>query len=188
MDAHPLEAARIKIGRAEEHIRELDREAGAFVSAVCRGPVPARLSAIVGDALSNMRASLDLTFWTLSLETGPKDPDRERLFFPIFANEAKFRSALPGFSRYISAEAAAAVERVQPFRTHNVALAILRTLSNKDKHGFVGLGIRSKADAAPFISFGDAALPVGPAVAVLSKIARHIGADVLPQFEALLVS
>lgn len=204
---HPLDAARLKVGRAEEHVRELEREVRAYmgthpyefvrssqadsqvVPAHVRVVPPARLSAIIGDCLSNLRASLDLTFWTLALETGPKDPDRERIFFPIFSSEPKFQAALPGFSRYVSPEAADVIEQVQPFRTRNSALAALRTLSNKDRHGFLALTVRGRAtsDNRPvaFVAFEDTTLPVGSTDAVLAKIARHISVDVLPRFDPL---
>jgi hypothetical protein len=205
---HPLDAARLTIGRAKEHIRELEGEVRAYldthpyefvrssqaddqlVPAHVRAVPPARLSAIIGDCLSNLLASLDLTFWTLALETGPKDPDRERIFFPIFSNELKFQAALPGFARYyVSAEAADVIERIQPFRTRNAALAVLRTLSNKDRHGFLVLTVRGRAtsDKHPvaFVAFEDTTLPVGAADAVLAKIARHMSVDVLPRFDSL---
>ena len=204
---HPLDGARLKVARAEEHIRELEAEVRAYlethpyefvqsaaigdqvVPVHVRSAPPARLSAIVGDCLSNLRASLDLTFWTLALETGPKDPDRERIFFPIFANEPKFKAALPGFGRYVSPEAADVIELVQPFRTRNAALAVLRTLSNRDRHGFLALTVRGRAGGdtrqIAFVAFEDAALPVAAADLVLAKIARHIRADVLPKFDPL---
>jgi hypothetical protein len=204
---HPLAAARLKIGRAEEHIHELEGEVRAYfdthpqeflgsrqgenqlVAAHVGAVPPPRLSAIVGDCLSNLRASLDLTFWTLALETGPKDPDRERIFFPIFSNELKFQAALPGFARYVSAEAADVIERVQPFRTRNAALAVLRTLSNKDRHGFLALTVRARttSDKHPiaFVAFEDTTLTIGAADAVLAKIAQHISVDVLPRFDSL---
>lgn len=206
---HPLDGARLKVARAEEHVRELEGEVRAYlethpydfvrstpthdqvVPVHVRTTPPARLSAIIGDCLSNLRASLDLTFWTLALETGPKDPDRERIFFPIFSNELKFQAALPGFARYVSAEAAEIIEQVQPFRTRNAALALLRTLSNKDRHGFLALTVRGRATAdehrIAFVAFEDATLPVGAVDAMLAKIARHISVDVLPKFDPLFV-
>lgn len=204
---HPLDGARLKLARAEEHIRELEQGIrvyldthpyefgrscethGHVVPVQLRAIPPAHLCAMVGDCLSNLRASVDLIFWTLALETGPKDPDRERIFFPIFSNEQKFQAAVPGFARYVSPEAADLIEDVQPFRTRNAALAVLRTLSNKDRHGFLALTVRGRVTTddqrVAFVAFEDAALPVGAVDAVLAKIARHISTGVLPRFEPL---
>lgn len=204
---HPLDAARLKVARAEEHIRELQREIRSYLDSQpydvipsrragqggpavhLRVPPPHRLSAIVGDCLSNLRAAVDLTFWALALQTGPKDPDRDRIFFPIFSNEVKFQAAQVGFARYVQPEAVAVIEQVQPFRTRNAALAVLRTLSNQDKHGFLALTVREKENAEDgqrrFVVFDDTNLPAISVDVLLNQIARHITADVLPKFERL---
>ena len=201
-----LDSARFKVARAEEHLHTLERQISAYlnmqpcelihrfraiqpVPAVrTRVPPPLHLSAIAGDCLYNLHASLELTFWALALQTGPKDSDRDRISFPILANESKFRAAYDGFARYISAEALGILEEVQPFRTRNVALSILRTLSNKDKHGFPGLTIATIAGAdqpTACVSLDDSTVPLGNVDAVLEKILPHISAEVLPKFEPL---
>ena len=116
-----LDGVRLKIGRAEAHIRELEREIHAYVESRpyevlrqaqgasqiipihIRVPPPPHLSCIVGDVVYNSRAALELVFWALALETGPKDPDRDRISFPIFADQSKFAGAQDGFERYLPA-------------------------------------------------------------------------------------
>jgi hypothetical protein len=202
---HSLDDARLKIARAEEHVQRLEREIREYLDTrpydvvkrfrggqsvvamrVRVGP-PRHVSAIAGDCLNNLRASLNLIFWMLALQTGPKDPDRDRLAFPIFADESKFRAAQDGFARYIPTEAAEVVEEVQPFRTRSVALSLLRTLSNQDKHGFLGLTVKHVPGAEPptaCVAFDDPTMPVGSVEAWLNKILQHIRTDVLPKFES----
>lgn len=193
--SHTLDAARLKVARADEHIRELDREICAYLATrrdevvqeaqggVLHAHVPSalHLSAIAGDSVYNLRASLDLVFWALALQTGPKDPDRERLSFPIFANESKFRAAQEGFARYVPLPAVHVIEAVQPFRTRNRALSVLRTLSNQDRHGLLALTAPDSEGA--IVALEGATMPPGSVTAVLQTILRHISTDVLPQFE-----
>lgn len=203
---HPLDGARLKIARAEEHLRALEHEIQVYLdtqpyelikkwqngqraaSNRVRVSPPPHLSTVVGDCLYNLRSSLELTFWALALQTGPKDPDRDRVSFPIFANESKFRAAEDGFARYIHPEALEIVEQVQPFRTRSISLSVVRTLSNQDKHGFLSLTLTSVASAGPpsaFVALDNPAVPAGGVDALLRKILQHIGADVLPKFDPL---
>ena len=107
----------------------------------------------------------------------------------VSLDSSRFKVArADGFARYISAEALEILEEVQPFRTRNVALSILRTLSNKDKHGFPGLTITTIAGAdqpTACVALDDSTVPLGNVDAVLEKILPHISAEVLPTFEPL---
>jgi hypothetical protein len=205
--SHLLEDARLKVARAEEHIRDLEREIGAYLETHpyefvrrwqgeqrvttlrVRVPPPHHLSVVVGDSLYNLRGSLELIFWALATQTGPKDSDRDRISFPIFANESKFRSAQDGLARYIPSEAIDVVEEVQPFRTRNAALSVLRTLSNQDKHGLLDLtvaGIPRTEATAVVVALNDPTMPLGGVETLLQTIRRHITTEVLPKFEPLL--
>ena len=86
--ADQLKAARLKLDRAEEHLRSFDRESADWLEQTkfCRFAMkedgdkgiisvditavpPARLSAILGDCLQNLRASLDYLCWELVIAT-----------------------------------------------------------------------------------------------------------------------
>jgi hypothetical protein len=201
-----LDVARLRIERAEGHIRELEREIHAYLESRpyevlrqaqgasqiipihVRVPPPTHLSCIVGDVVYNSRASLELVFWALALETGPKDPDRDRISFPIFVDQSKFAGAQDGFERYLPAGAIEVIEDVQPFRTRNASLSVLRTLSNQDKHGFLTLtviGVPGPEGPAGVVALKQSKVPQAPVDVLLHKVLRHISVDVLPKFEPL---
>src|SRR6202008_4862235 len=83
--ADPLAGARLKIIRAEQHLRSLHDEIGAYLQtdpykfpvefdddagimepAVITHDPPLELGCIVGDCLGNLRASLDYIAWQLA--------------------------------------------------------------------------------------------------------------------------
>jgi hypothetical protein len=202
---HSLDPARLKLIRAEEHIHALEDEVRKYLDTqpyeflerdqdderivvrVTASP-PLHLSTIVGDCVYNLGASLDLTFWALTSRTGPSDPDRDRVFFPIFSNEAKFRAAHSGLTKRISTPAVGILEQVQPFHTRNLALTMLRALSKQDRHGSLVLtvsGIATGNEPTAFVAFAEPTVPIASVDIVLSKILRHIKTDVVPKFESL---
>src|SRR5258708_428207 len=82
---HPLDGARLKIVRAQEHIDSLTAEVRMYLdekpyevikqhdghvwrfSPDVTIPPPLRLSTIIGDCLGNARAALDYIMWQLAL-------------------------------------------------------------------------------------------------------------------------
>lgn len=127
--AHPLEGARLKIGRAGEHLSTLkvglrDYEARApyelvkephpdyqwhVVRAKVREEPPVRLGLIVGDFLNNLRAALDHVAWQLALlkTTSPSWNTQ----FPVFGKPPIDKRQI----RDIPVEAADVMERLQPY-------------------------------------------------------------------------
>jgi hypothetical protein len=112
-----MDGARLKLDRAAAHLQAITSEVQKYLTTgpyellnraavereiaairICVPP-PRHLSALVGDCVRNLRGALDLTFWALALQTGPKDADRERIFFPIFSSELTFSAAQDGFAR-----------------------------------------------------------------------------------------
>jgi len=104
-------------------------------------------------------------------------------------DQSKFAGAQDGFERYLPAGAIDVIEHVQPFRTRNVSLSVLRTLSNQDRHGFLSLtviGAPAPEGPAGVVALKQPKVPQAP-VDVLHKVLRHISVDVLPKFEPLLL-
>jgi hypothetical protein len=202
-----LDDARLKVARAEKHLHELEgaihdyletrpyvmstrHEGGRQIPVISvRVPPPRHLSAIVGDCIYNLRAALELVYWGLALLTGPKDPNRDRISFPIFASDLKFQAAWEGIEHYVPETALQVIEEVQPFRTHNPSLTILRKLSNQDRHGFVRLTVgeivRAGHPLAACVAVADPTIPVTGVDTIIREMLRHIDADVLPKFEPL---
>jgi hypothetical protein len=158
-----LVGSRMKVGRANAHIDELDaaiaagrgrdygvgRETQAAPAAVIfRARVDhvamSRYGVVVGDVVHNLRSALDHAVWQLVLSNGGA-PDR-RTVFPILRSTREYqergRAALHG----VSPTAESFVEAVQPFHTPDETLApeasflwVLNEMSNWDKHRVINV-------------------------------------------------
>ena len=106
-------------------------------------PLPPDFSLTLGDFIHNLRASLDYLVWQLSLLTCPKLdtlPSNTRpvtdVEFPIFltCNE----NAIARRLYFVPDEAAEEIKALQPYHRGDTAhedwLAVLHSLSNRDKH------------------------------------------------------
>jgi hypothetical protein len=168
-----LESPRLKLGRADEHLNVLDEELGVFFKSYAYrkllehaldGPwhvvrvnppakpllPPPRLSLICGDAIQNLRASLDHLVWQLVLLEGNRPGGWTK--FPMTTHINDFNSSVrapkdpkkrpsPLQGITVDGEAWALIEKAQPYNggelsknpTHH-ELVILARLSNTDKH------------------------------------------------------
>ena len=168
-----LESPRLKLGRADEHLDVLDEELGVFFKSYAYpkllehaldGPwhivrvnppieplsPPPRLSLICGDAIQNIRASLDHLVWQLVLLEGNRPGGWTK--FPITTHVNGFNagvrapkdpkknpSPLQGIT--VDSEAWTLIEEAQPYKGGELSkipdqheLRILARLSNADKH------------------------------------------------------
>jgi hypothetical protein len=96
-----------------------------------RKPVPEHWPLLAGEAIQNLRASLDHVVYAVS--------GLEYSSFPICTTPGRFKRASTSRLRGIPASMRATIERAQPYRTSPTAptrdpLEQLRTLSNIDKH------------------------------------------------------
>jgi hypothetical protein len=151
-----LDGVEIKMARSLEHIGCLRDETTQFIRDNpgryrkerdnCPGKgwalyvaweqVPGRFGAIIGDALTNMRAALDHLASQLFIATD-QAPTEARINFPIVSDPAKALNSL----KRVPAAAAPIIQRVQPYQ--NVPrnqppefhpLHVLKLLVNRDKH------------------------------------------------------
>jgi hypothetical protein len=167
MDDDPLAGVKAKLARAEEHMTALGEEWKAFskdqsyegVHEFKPGtrdwntylslakPIPIKLSTILGDALNNMRSSLDhLVCRFVEFHKGAVGRHHS---FPIYGDGADYDARVNGISRKkgrpgpldgIPAGGAerALIEEAQPYqrgtnwREH--PLAVLNKMTNIDKH------------------------------------------------------
>lgn len=154
----PLFDARLKLERALERIEaartlisaymqsksirfegliDAEREIVSRIIRFDRRPAPV-LSAILGEAIYNLRCALDYAVFRLVLQSTGVESTNNKGQFPIFKNETGFNSRgvrqnLVG----VSAEATALIKTFQPFSTGegtDSPLWHLRELSNWDKH------------------------------------------------------
>lgn len=159
---HPLDGCHAKIARAEELWQQLG---SAFVLFLEEGPYrsegsfdagssewvlrfrvleepPLRWGILVGDVVHNLRSALDHLAWQLVLANGGEPTWRTQ--FPIYSDEAAYLRAQGGQAQIAGMrdEDIELIEKLQPFRQpeghekpHH--LAVLRELSNVDKHRVV---------------------------------------------------
>ena len=165
-----LESARVKLNRAREHAQMLQAEQKVYFKGE-RQPFSSRLeldpdhgdrilgivdtvedppaffSAILGDAISNLRSALDHIAWQLFKHGRTPDlkPGQERrVQFPICDTvtefDAEIGTRIPGIDTTVHESV---VRRYQPYSRGRLAaghpFAKLRELSNTDKHRNVHL-------------------------------------------------
>lgn len=139
---HPLDGARLKVVRAQEHLDVFKLKVGAFIDTKpyyvetevygehwwVKPHVTAQpdigLSAIVGDCVTNARAALDYIMWELScrhFDSGPNletMEDRRITAFPIFQNSATAKGYKDRINRLskrkIPTDALAEITAAQP--------------------------------------------------------------------------
>jgi hypothetical protein len=166
--AGELTNPRAKLGRADEHLRELRDEIQAFVQTepylvvneerapdldVARLRVrdypPLRLGLIFGDVLANWRSALDNLANELVRLNG-HDPGTNTSF-PIFSNPSDFANRGAKRIRGVSQEHAAIIEGLQPFQNDwdptIQALATLNRYVNADKHRAIHPTLTAITDA-----------------------------------------
>jgi hypothetical protein len=152
MPLKPFDASRLKLKRARHHIGELMSEISAFLGRTpfyleialgltpdtkrwivrVREEVPSDFSAIIGDAIHNLRAALDLMACELVRLNGQDDSD---VYFPFSASEAVFDRAIKRCNMdRASAEAVAVLRSLKPYRGGNEALRAVHDLDIMDKH------------------------------------------------------
>ena len=160
----PLNGARLKLVRAQEHLASLKAEIDMYLdehpyelvaeklhehqilSARIVTQPPLRLSTIIGDCVTNSRAALDYIVWELTLRyfNPPFDvteyEDRKLTAFPISKGPSEHGHAghvqrLERLAkRGIPAGVIDEIRSVQPYASGNLALWWLHGLVNADKH------------------------------------------------------
>jgi len=157
----------VKVDRAREHRKELDRmakawldpkpysfrtepkpEPGVYVIRFDRVPlVPSDISAIIGDTIHNLRSALDHFVYRLAVIESRADPppDATKLAFPIGLTEEDFNRKAYHLGK-LSEPMRAHIKRLQPFTTHagnpqGSALWQINELDIIDKHRELTLAV-----------------------------------------------
>jgi len=150
---------RAKIDRANEHIAYIDHlctevfqteqitntkydKSLGEITVTCGPeiPVPVQLSILSGEALHQLRSSLDHLIWTLVIKTGNTPTRRNQ--FPIFLIENEYKTASKQMLAGVSVAAASEIETFQPFHANppkDHPLSLLNELNNTDKHRTLNL-------------------------------------------------
>jgi len=143
-----------KVERAKEHIAHLKQEVDVFLKSepyvvlaendektgdrvfrvhIVRN-IPMRLSIIAGDAIHNLRASLDYLMWQL-VEANGNTPDRGTEFL-IAESADNFSTQCKGkmMKMGVGATAMDLIESLNPYKGGNDGLYALHRLDIRDKH------------------------------------------------------
>lgn len=92
-------------------------------------PMPDRLTGLARDAVSNIRASLDLV---LAAFNGGK-----KTLFPFASDAAHFETGVNGRCKDLPSEIVGIIRNIHPYKTGNVLLWALNELSNEHKHAII---------------------------------------------------
>jgi len=153
----PLDDPRLKISRADKHLKglqdeverfldshpygviaELDKKTGKCILRVkINAEPPVEWGPVIGDIAHNLRSALDHLVWQLWL-LQTSSPYR-RAAFPIFIDARRYSDTC---IRQLTARQKAAIERLQPYHASNPAshpLWILHEIDNADKHRLIQL-------------------------------------------------
>ena len=159
-----LRVVHLKLIRAEEHLHSLKREIALFreiqpyevvedrdsdetavwITIRARHWPQAQWSIIMGDFIHNLRSALDILANQL-VRLADNEPittgaSSDKTQFPILNKRPKLKGGIEGRAEIrggVSEDAAAIVDAVQPYTWDNPTmhpLAIIREMSNKDKH------------------------------------------------------
>lgn len=144
----------VKVERAKRHFQELRQEVESFFKTnpykvgtkrdpqtrrliyyvVSVAPTPKTIPSIAGDLLHNLRSALDNLAYQLFRVGSGNTATARHVYFPIYDDEAKYRSDRMGKVRGMEQAAIDAIDAVRPFKAGNDLLWKLHTLDNIDKH------------------------------------------------------
>lgn len=152
--AERLALIRFKIERAKEHITYLNSAINDFFNSKpyqvntkrdTNGrliyylssvkPTPTRFAIIAGDAIQNLRSTLDHLAWQLFLVGTGGTTNEDQIYFPIAGDATKYNSKLRGLSSCVRRDAITMLNTIQPYNGGtDHKLWILHKLNNIDKH------------------------------------------------------
>ena len=155
-------AGYLKIDRAKHHVSDLSRKITAFLAQdpfelVTRGdtntgeithsiieqePIPDELSLIIGDAIHNLRCSLDMTIFAMIGEIAPK-PDLVQ--FPFCRRPESLDDEIKKRQIHLAGERVVdAIKALKPHPGGHGGLEAIHALDVRDKHKLI-LTTRSNA-------------------------------------------
>lgn len=159
VNAGRVDAIKVKIDRGRKHIADASGFIDSYLSrnpfsvSTRRDPQTRRLiyfvnnvdqpdpqlAEIVGDALHNLRSSLDHIAYRL-VENGSGQPPSRRIYFPIFDDRTNYESDGHRQVRGASPNAVQVIDAIRPYREGNSRLWQLHRLNIVDKHRLLLMG------------------------------------------------
>jgi hypothetical protein len=153
--AERLRQIELKVKRAKEHVCDLDKNLRAFFDTnpyevgaktdpqtrkliyymLSIDPIPELIPLIAGDAIQNLRSSLDyLAYQIVCSDTGDNPPNPSGIYFPIAKTCAKYETGKHGKMQGAGQKTFDAIDALKPYKGGNDLLWILHRLNNIEKH------------------------------------------------------
>ena len=122
---------------------------------------PRRIGILVGEFTHNLHSTLDNLMWAYFVSKGL--PTDNRLYFPIYTEAGDFEDGWGKRLRLLDPDARALIEEVQPFQqwktprgdAESAPLAMVRRLSNLDKHRKPTLAVHAVPSISVAVSSGE---------------------------------
>jgi hypothetical protein len=148
IDSTLFEVSYAKVARAQQFINELRKEESAYrdskpytceplidasglsVTVTWRG-VGLTPGCLIGDAIHNLRASLDLMASELARLNGKSDSD---VYFPFASDKDELEKSIQKRFRKAGEDAIALLKEFAPYRGGNESLRAIHDLDIRDKH------------------------------------------------------
>jgi hypothetical protein len=164
---------RIKVERAKEHFRDLERETLACRGKTKRVPLneddpqtkqiisqhweelqvyPFAILAIAGDVIHALRSALDHLAYQLAVVGGEGKTPSRRIAFPIAKDRDTYEAEKAGKVEGIGPEAVKAIDALKPYKGGNDTLWRIHELDNTDKHRFVFVIAQDALFVAPWFN------------------------------------
>jgi hypothetical protein len=165
----PFDSPKLKIERARAHVAEFEVEGQAYlvrnpsvvflernrktgatqIALRTREVAPGKLSAIFGDAIHNLRTSLDLLANDLVALCGAQP---KKVYFPFADSVEGLEIAIKQKMRGASPEVLDLIRSLQPYRDGNIGLRALHDLDISDKHvDIIQNGMSTTTKPIPFV-------------------------------------
>jgi hypothetical protein len=196
--SQPLSAARLKLERAKQHIMDFNREGAKFFSSgafeftvgddpkagqrsvrvKAHKPVPEQLGLIMGDAIHNMRAALDLMTWEVLAPHKPWPPSSVQ--FPVGKDRNHFlKEMIP--SRKINLATPEIIRAFNELQAYEGgkgdALWRIHYLDVADKHQILLPSVSTASLAAFSPTRVDPGFPGLPFLTTPSTVFRFFGSE-----------
>lgn len=152
---HPFSSPRMRIARAKEHIRNLDRRVKRFFDFKPYANVierdedgtqdlhkvrltktfPASVTSVAAEAIEGLRSALDQAAFATATLTGIKHP--KSAYFPISKTAAELDAVIKGRCKNIPPDIVSLFRSFTPYKGGNDLIWALNNACNTSKHGIV---------------------------------------------------
>lgn len=152
---HPFSSPRMRVARAKEHIRNLDRRVKRFFDAKPYARVtdrdvdglndvhkvkltknfPAGVTSVAAEAIEGLRSALDQVAFATAVVSGVKHS--KSAYFPISSSVAELDNVIKGRCKDIPPNIVSLFRSFNPYKGGNDLIWALNSACNTSKHGII---------------------------------------------------